>query len=377
MKKLLKKYLLLLTNSASFALLLSIIFFSYETIENSRETEEVIDNLTSIQESFNPLVDNLKEIEGSLSTRYLGIFPEYIDNINDLFAEAKSGGMHEGDSVIVFEDVLHYGVISDPKGFRLMVRNLLELSQNGGKITIVHYNKDGRMFKQMVTDELVSDRQLPEYRNDVRALFDFRNKRTGRTFNDYAKHVPDILYKYFGKYDFNDIEEQKKVIAILDSAAMREEVMLEHNFRLSMAADKASYERSWEKMNKKIPTNDFQDDELTRRINMLCHDIDSLKMHYMDKPLADVCYMDYLNLYKGMTALISDMFKKSGIEVVPINESIMMCCWMVDIGGLKKAIFAFPSKYSTDEIGFVSKDAAIIKYINTMLRGVKNNLNLE
>lgn len=76
-----------------------------------------------------------------------------------------------------------------------------------------------------------------------------------------------------------------------------------------------------------------------------------------------------------MTTCVSDMLQQqSTIEILPINESIMMCCWMVDIDGNEKAIFAFPSKYSTDEIGFISKDDAIIKYINTMLSGVKNNL---
>lgn len=48
-------------DSASFALFLSVAFFAYEMSEGKRETEEV--------------VNNLMEIQNSLSTRYLGLFP--------------------------------------------------------------------------------------------------------------------------------------------------------------------------------------------------------------------------------------------------------------------------------------------------------------
>ena len=60
----------ILMDSASFALFLSVAFFAYEMSEGKRETEEV--------------VDNLREIQNSLSTRYLGLFPEYISSINKI-----------------------------------------------------------------------------------------------------------------------------------------------------------------------------------------------------------------------------------------------------------------------------------------------------
>ena len=107
----------------------------------------------------------------------------------------------------------------------------------------------------------------------------------------------------------------------------------------------------------------------------MCKKLDSLKLHYMGKPLDEIRYADYLAFYQQMTASVAEMLnKQSTVEILPISESIMMCCWMADIDGNEKAIFAFPSKYSTDEIGFISRDDAIIKYINTMLRGVRMNL---
>ena len=51
----------------------------------------------------------------------------------------------------------------------------------------------------------------------------------------------------------------------------------------------------------------------------------------------------------------------------------MMSCWLTKVGDSEKAIFAFPSKYSTDEIGFTSQDKAFSKYIHTMLNGIKNS----
>ena len=60
--------------SATFALLLSVAFFAYEMNSGAEESKEI--------------VDDLKAIQNSLSTRYLGLFPEYIDNINDLLEQA-------------------------------------------------------------------------------------------------------------------------------------------------------------------------------------------------------------------------------------------------------------------------------------------------
>ena len=96
----------ILMDSASFALFLSVAFFAYEMSEGKRETEEV--------------VNNLMEIQNSLSTRYLGLFPEYISSINTLLEEAlehQKTSKYQ-DSIIIFEDVLYYGIRSDAEGFR-------------------------------------------------------------------------------------------------------------------------------------------------------------------------------------------------------------------------------------------------------------------
>jgi len=44
-----------------------------------------------------------------------------------------------------------------------------------------------------------------------------------------------------------------------------------------------------------------------------------------------------------------------------------MSCWFNDDRG----VFAFPSKYNTDEVAFFTQDHVFSEYINTMLEGVK------
>lgn len=78
----------LILDSATFALLLSVFFFLYEMNRSAREKEEVVEELIGIK--------------NNLTTRYLGLFPEYIDNINSLLKESveHSNNSEERDSII-------------------------------------------------------------------------------------------------------------------------------------------------------------------------------------------------------------------------------------------------------------------------------------
>lgn len=366
----------MITNSASLALFLSVLFFAYENINSHEETEKVVGNLKRIETSF-------FEIENSLSTRYLGIFPEYIDDINNLLSEALSHNLHsrENDTVIIFEDVLHYGVLSDPKGFRLLVRNLLDLSMQGCDVTIVHYANDSRQFKQMVIDELILPNLLNEYKKDSYALFEIRRysdpDSVELSFDRYYSGARSVIEKYFGnEYDLSDKDDQRKVLSILNNFNRLDSVMLEHSFMLSKQQNRKKYQKSLRRI--KTPFDKIEasgDNRVESSLNRLCSRIDSLKSDFANKGIDDITYADYLTFYKNLSGCIADLYKgQPCIQNVPIKENIMMCCWMIEVDGMKKAIFAFPSMYSTDEIGFISRDAAIIKYINTMLNGVKNNI---
>ena len=80
-------------------------------------------------------------------------------------------------------------------------------------------------------------------------------------------------------------------------------------------------------------------------------------------------------MYMTMSEVIAKYYSKYGVDLVPMNEYLTMSCWLVKKGNHKGigSVLAFPSKYSTDEIGFYSQDEAFSRYITTMLEGVKGN----
>ena len=105
----------------------------------------------------------------------------------------------------------------------------------------------------------------------------------------------------------------------------------------------------------------------------MCQQLDDVMHTYLNKPYNEICYVDFKNMYKDMTKTIVQLYKtQPNIEMLPLNESLMMSCWLTKIGDSERAVFAFPSKYSTDEIGFFSQDPAFSDYIHTMLDGIKN-----
>ena len=75
-----------------------------------------------------------------------------------------------------------------------------------------------------------------------------------------------------------------------------------------------------------------------------------------------------------MNEVIAKYYVNYGVDMVPMNEYLTMSCWLVKKGNKGiGSVLAFPSKYSTDEIGFYSQDEAFSRYITTMLEGVKDN----
>ena len=96
--------------------------------------------------------------------------------------------------------------------------------------------------------------------------------------------------------------------------------------------------------------------------------IDEVKRKALDKPIQSITFQDYMDMYQGISRELIAAFKAHNIELIGLDEYLVMSCWLND----EKAVLAFPSKYSTDEIGFFSQDPAFSKYIFTMLEGVKS-----
>lgn len=356
--------------SATFAILLSVVFFAYDLHLNTKESQE--------------LVENLEKIQGSLSTRYLGLFPEYIDNINDLLSDAiEHQDLSTGrDSIIIFEDVIYYGINSDAMGFRVMMENILTLSNNGCHITIAYYDIDSRPFKQMIRDKLISFENQALYRDDLNSyrarLRKLRNRIDSMTDNFHEELNDDKITKLINEHFDNYIsahspkEQIPSIIRNIRDYSYVDSTLLQHYYELSISSNKHYYLKMLDKLQQTLPTNAEAKDDTSLIVNNLCAELDEIKRKYADKSLDNISYSDFYNMYKDFTLTISSVLdKQHNIELLPLQENMMMCCWMSSIQNNNKAIFAFPSKYSTDEIGFISQDMAIIDYIQTMLNGVK------
>lgn len=109
----------------------------------------------------------------------------------------------------------------------------------------------------------------------------------------------------------------------------------------------------------------------------MCLEIQKIKVKYLKKNKKQITFKDFEDMNREISTVIADAYKKRNIKLVPLDEHLTMSCWMVKSTTNMKAVLAFPSKYSSDEIGFYSQDDAFSKYIFTMLDGILLNQQFE
>lgn len=360
----------MLIDSATFALLLSIALFMYEMISSANETEKI--------------VENLKDIENSLSTRYLGLFPQYINSINGLLSEAIKNQDKSSirDSIIIFEDVVYYGIRSDADGFRTMMENLLRLTNNGCHITLAFYDVNSIPFKQMIRDNLISSDYQKKYIADRRSyqerLAKLHNESKDITKigerSDVEKQMVNLLNKHFD----NAVGKNYKSDSIhaffrrINNRRLIDSILTQRYYEKTRGDNAKRFIVAKSTLLRSLPQKKDAVDAISIRINELFVRLDNIKRHYIEKDYLEITYSDYYNMYKDITLAICEVLSSQpNIDIINLHESMMMCCWMSVINGKENAIFAFPSKYSTDEIGFISHDVNIARYIRTMLNGIK------
>lgn len=331
-----KGYELLSTfiKSAAVGLLFAVICFVYDVYQDNAQDRQ-------LQAS----IDKLARIEQSLSTRYLGIFPEYIPEISSLFQD-----LEPADTVVIFEDVLYYGIKSRPKEFCHLNNELFAHSLRGGSITVAYYNVNGSptmgIFHKMIMESRIDMKYVAEInanrREESRIL---REARPELDFGTVVKMTDSILCeRYFTMTRDDNPEKFKKDIDVyLDKGLIPE------SDRPFSMAEHITYQ--------------------------MCVEIDSVKQYYLGKPYESITFFDYEQMYRDISNVIIKYYDMNGIELVPLDEYLTMSCWMAQKGSRRevKTVLAFPSKYSTDEIGFYSQDEAFSKYISTMLDGVRQN----
>lgn len=304
-----------LVSSAAVSLVVSVIVFVYGQIREAHKTAVLVDNLHGIS-------TNLLDVQNSVSTRYLGIFPDYLTEVNGLLAQ-----MDSNDDVVIFEDVLYYGILSKPESFIKMNHMLLQHAAQGGCVTIAYYDINGRTFSRMLREQRIN----PQFFSQMEREIDSLRHKDARNLN-YIK----VCEKYFAK---------------------------------SKDLDYLSFSKNVDKYLKPLHGKYIIDTPLGRELEQMYEAMDSVKTSSFSKPKAEIGFQDYVNMYKGMSELLIEKYQSYGIELIPLDEYLTMTCWLVS----GKAVLAFPSKYATDEIGFYSQDPAFGKYIQMMLQGVKGH----
>ena len=299
-----------------FGFILSIVFFFGEA-KNSEK-----------------LVENLVEIEQSLSTRHIGIFPDYLDEINELLSETS---LTDTARIVVFEDVLFYGAFYDGEAFKDVVENLVKLSHSR-KIIIAYYESSsdmrrGRMFREVVQESWMRQTDLPRLRQCRLEIADSLRKKEVDRQSVYRMSDSLACERFFATYKSKDRTEFEKRVAKILTPLYNE------------------------------AENDFP----------VFKEIDDIKQKHLNKPLNKISFYDIFVMYQDITDSIAAFYKANKIQLIPLGNYLSMSCW----SNGEKVLFAFPGRFAADEIGFISRDAAILQYINTMLDGVINSLEDE
>lgn len=297
--------------SAPFALLLSLLLFWVEMYRSDKDGEEMI--------------NELKLIEQSLSTRYIGIFPDYLAQINDIFEDTKSN-----DSIIIFEDVLYYGLFYTPLEFKKMIANIVDLSNKGHDITIAYYGTDTWMFREVVQESRIKQEYLSKLKIDVRKIINELSITNPEMPGKDRFKIADSIAseRYFAQTRNDDILDFKEKIALYTTP-------------LYVSGDAPLFKQ-----------------------------IDSIRTEALLKDVNEITFADFYNMYKEITFAIKNSLENnfnSKINFVELDDYLVMSCW----SNSKKILFALPGKFAADEIGFISQDNSIQNYIKTQLHGVR------
>lgn len=314
-----KRMLKWATNSAMFGMIITFAIFFYQEYESAKQAKAIVDNLVYVQKS--------------LSTRYLGIFPNYLNQINDLLESAQPN-----DTIVIFEDVLYYGFISKPDEFKKMQKKLISLSDSGCHVTMAYYNPKSRNFKRMIIDQYIA--------TDISAQMD----QERRALLSNHEH---------GKNRHSGIHELRS----------QDSLLVDKYFCITREKDPDKFKKSVDDRRRLLSALTGNETALDLELENLYAKIDSVKSACLAGDYDDLCIHDFENMYREISFLMGDEYQKHGIELIRINENLSISCWLV----ADKAILAFPSKYATDEIGFYSHDPAFSKYIKTMLNGFIGN----
>lgn len=324
--------------SAAVALIFAVICFAFDRYENIQQ-----------QIQLDESIQKLDEIEKGLSTRSLGIFPGYIKEIRELLDNVE-----KTDSVVIMEDVLYYGFKSKPKEFYEMNKKLFDHAMMGGSVTIAYYSfKPTRglisknIFHNMIKEELISHENLVKMKKECDSIFNILpNIKPEDRYDMVVKTEYELCDKYFKATIANDLKK------------------FSDNIDGYLGSDLISF-------------GENENSQGAAMAKDMCLEIQKIKVKYLKKDKKQITFKNFEDMDREISTVIADAYKKRNIKLVPLNEYLTMSCWMVKSTINMRAVLAFPSKYSSDEIGFYSQDDAFARYISTMMGGILLNQQIE
>ena len=328
----------ILLNSAPFALLLSILFFFLGS------------------KDMNNAMSGLRKIEQSLSTTHLGIFPNYLKDINERILDSANFSQKEKEStnIIIFEDVLFYGAVSDADEFMNTVLNITHLAQMGYPITVVYYdNTTGVSGKGQRFREVVQESWLRKDDLNPLSLERFEMMRDTTFLAEltpsarFVKIDSILCEKYFDNLKNSDDRSERRDLT---------NVIQKLRKPFIMTSDKRG-----QPIDIKIAATDTG-------AFKLFFTMDSIRRTHLGAQ--DIHYANLSATYYEFTDAIKEYYSSIGINLLPLNEYLTMSCW----SNGDEVLFALPGKFAADEIGFISHDKAIIEYVKTMLEGVEHSI---
>ncbi len=254
--------------------------------------------------------------------------------INTLLEEKKNKTSH--DSIIIFEDVLYYGLGQEPDQFKEMINNLVQLSHDGHHITIAYYGIDTRMFTEVVQETRIDE--------------------------NYIMKLPEERIKLLGDSTWQKTKRPRERFMLADS------MVSEEFFKKTREDDSASFRKMIAEFKKPLYKNDND--------SKLFYQIDSIRTQVLNKPEKDILFADFYIMYREITKVIANSLTaatsyNSKFELIELRDYLVMSCWCTS----EQILFALPGKYAANEIGFISHDNQIKEYIKRQLKGIKSNMN--
>ena len=337
-----KKIMQFIGNSAPFALLLSLVFFVVEFTKNDIEFDRTMQSFAKTDISFTETLSKLKEIEQSLSTRNIGIFPNYLKEINQLLEESLVP-QNKIDTIIILEDLLFYGAFYNGTEFKEMIQLLNKLAADGKKITIAYYNnvidwEAGKMFREVVQESWIRPEDLIKLNEERRERMSLLSNESKRGRKEAMRNLI-TADSIASEICFAIFRDDKQRVNNQNTFSERRDEILQFSL----------YDASKDRL-------------------IVFKKMDDIKNKCLGKEIKKITFSDIYNMYAQFTDELKTFFEDHGIEVIPLQEYLTMFSW----SNGKSALFVFPGRFGSEEIGFISHDDDILDYINTMLIGVKD-----